>query len=174
MSSSIEDNTFDFKVKDRLMEECKDETFYGPMFLADPHRNQLIIDMIAYCSQGNPEDAVLNLKTTLRFKKELEAVQRNLSANTFYYRYRVRGALFIHEFWKKCFIQIKLAVQKQESPPREPWHIVIVREYGRFLISGNFTHLDAFEAEVRLAFDSLKTACNHFNDAYKAMVASDG
>ena len=173
MSNSIEDNTFDFKVKDRLMEECKKKTVYRPMFI-DPHRNQLVIDMIAYCSQGNPEDAVLNLKTTIRFEKEFETVRRNLSANTFLYGDRIRGAWFIHEFWKKCFIQIKLAVQKQESPPREPWHIVIMREYGRFLVSGNYTNLDAFETEVELAFASIKTASNHFSDTYKAMMESDG
>ena len=165
---SIEDNTFDFKVQDRLKKECKDRP---PLFPYDPLKNHLLLDMIAYCSQGNQEEAVLNLKTTLKFERDYEIACTNLGAFSMaFLGYYERGSQIIFEFWRKCFIQIKVAVQKEEPLPRESWHVVMLREYGRFLDSHNFANLDAFYTEARVAKESLKNASDDLNNTYKALM----
>ena len=83
------------------------------------------------------------------------------------------GKVFMYEFWRKCFIQTKVAVQKGEPLPRESWHVVIFREYGRFLNSANFANHDAFESEAKIAVESLVNASENFNNTYKAMMQSD-
>ena len=168
---SIEDNTFDFKVQDRLKKECKDRP---PLFPYDPLKNHLLLDMIAYCSQGNQEEAVLNLKTTLKFERDYEIACTNLGAFSMaFLGYYERGSRIIFEFWRKCFIQTKVAVQKKESLPRETWHFVIFREYARFLNSDNFANHDAFESEARVAVASLVNASDTFDNTYKAMMMTD-
>ena len=162
---SIEDNTFDFKVQDRLKKEFKDLDLRH--LFSDPLKNQLLLDMIAYCSQGNQEEAVLNLKTTLKFEGDYEAARMNLGAFLGYFE---RGSRFIFEFWRKCFIQTKVAVQKEEPLPRESWHVVMLRDYGRFLDSHNFTNLNAFDTEARIAKESLKNASDNLNNTYKALM----
>ena len=77
------------------------------------------------------------------------------------------------EFWRKCFIQTKVAVQKGESLPSESWHLVIFRDYGRFLDSANFSIYDAFVTETRVAIESLKNASDNLNNTYKALMKGD-
>ena len=170
---SIEDNTFDFKVQDRLKKEGKDLI---PLF-SDALKNQLLHDMIAYCSQGNQEDAVLNLKTTHRFVKDYNATIRDLASMVVgfmgFIEDSMYGKWFVFEFWKKCFIQTKVAVQKEEPLPRESWHVVMLREYGRFSNSQNFTNLNAFKAEARVAQESLKNTSDNLNNTYKALTKRD-
>ena len=168
MSMSIEDNTFDHKVRERLMKESKSIHLFF-----DPHKTQLLIDMITYCSQGNQEAAVLNFRTTLKFERDYEVARLQLPGvhNSYYY---LRGLCLMFEFWRKCFIQIKVAVQKQESLPRESWHEVILREYGRFLNSHNFANTDVFDTEVRVVRESLKNESEAFNNTYKALIKRDG
>ena len=60
----VEDNTFDFLVRDRLKKECEER----PLSLSgDPAKDQLMLDMITYCSRGYKEEAVLNLTATKEF-----------------------------------------------------------------------------------------------------------
>ena len=169
---SKEDNTFDFRVQDRLRKECEG---LRPMF-RDSLKNQLLLDMIAYCSQGSQEDAVLNLQTTRRFARDYDVTMTRLllPASTvgwdFFGDYFHYGQWFVFEFWKKCFIQTKVAVQKEEALPRESWHVVMLREYGRFTNSHNFTNLNAFDTEARIAKESLKNASDNLNNTYKALM----
>ena len=71
----VEDNIFDFKVKDRLVKECEDK---GYKLSKDSLRNPMILDMIVYCSLGREEEALLNLKTTHDFIRRYEWVQWRL------------------------------------------------------------------------------------------------
>ena len=170
MSMSIEDNTFDHKVRERLIKESKNIHLF-----VDPHKNQLLIDMITYCSQGNQEAAVLNFRTTLKFERKYEIARLQLQGlHQHPYGFYMRGMCLMFEFWRKCFIQIKVAVQKQEALPRESWHEVILREYGRFLNSHNFANTDVFDTEVRVVRESLKNESEAFNNTYKALIKRDG
>ena len=172
---SVEDNIFDFKVKDRLIKECKDKS-YGPLF-SDPLKNQILLDMIAYCSMGNLDEAILNLKITMDFEEDFEGVRQNLPPPPppgYFFGFYVTGSMFLYEFWRKCFIKIQVAVQKKESLPQESFHIVILREYGRFLNGHNFPNLHAFKNEVWVAVTSLKAASETFNNTYKTLMKSGG
>ena len=171
---SVEDNTYDFKVRDRLREEYETKR-YAPYLNSSsvPHRNgaELMLDMMTYCSQGNQEEAVLNLKATERFQNKYEAVRWSMPGPK--HGVYATGEVFIYEFWRKCFIQTKVAVQKGEPLPSESWHVVIFRDYGRFLNSANFSIHDAFKTETRVAIESLKNASDNFNNTYKALMKRD-
>ena len=69
---TIEDNTFDFKVRDRLLEECKNADYD---LHYNPNDNKVMMDMITYCSQGNEEEALLNLKTTKEFLRRIASIR---------------------------------------------------------------------------------------------------
>ena len=69
---TIEDNTFDFKVRDRLLEECRNADYD---LHYNPNDNKVMMDMITYCSQGNEEEAVLNLKTTKQFLRGFQRIR---------------------------------------------------------------------------------------------------
>ena len=56
----VEDNTFDFKVRDRLKKECEERNFH----MGEDTLSMMFLDMITYCSRGNEEAAVLNLIAT--------------------------------------------------------------------------------------------------------------
>ena len=171
---SVEDNIFDFKVKDRLIKECKDKNYLT--LFSDPTKNQILLDMITYCSLGNQDEAILNLKTTMEFEEDFEDARMSLPppppGPVFFFH--ARGSMFLYEFWKNCFIQIKVAVQKKEPLPRESFHTVMLREYGRFLNVHNFPSLDAFKQEAWLAVISLKNASEALNNMYKTLMKSDG
>ena len=158
----VEDNTFDFLVRDRLKKECEER----PM-LPLPHTEQhkLMLDMITYCSRGNKEAAVLNLIATKDFIHGFMVVGildgRNWWSDAWD---------FMFEFWKKCFIKIKVLVQKQESLPPPTYTEVISRDYGRFRRDHNFASVDAFIAEARVAIDALKNESENTNNIYKDLL----
>ena len=162
----VEDNIFDFKVKDRLIKECEDK---GYKLSKDSLRNPMILDMIVYCSLGREEEALLNLKTTHDFIRRYEWVQWRLVpvGQTFSWSdSSLTGELLMFEFWRKCFIKIKVSVKKRESLPSESFHEVILREYGRLNEPNNFATPDSLEAEGVAAIDSLKSASEAFNIEY--------
>ena len=72
INMTIEDNTFDFKVRDRLLEECKNADYD---LHYNPNDNKVMMDMITYCSQGNEEEAILNLKTTKEFLRRIASIR---------------------------------------------------------------------------------------------------
>ena len=167
---SVEDNTFDFKVRDHMLCECKIDLDLISMHF-NPLEKQILIDMIAYCSNGNQEEAVINLKTTSKFVEKYDDARShpmwNIHAVEFWHY--VRGSVFMFEFWRKCFIQTKVAVQKEEPLPRESWHVVMMREYGRFMNRDNFVNFYAFDSEAQVARQSLVEQSDHYNKIYKEL-----
>ena len=171
---SVEDNTYDFKVRDRLREEYETRMYLGighGIGAVGVDGDELILDLITYCSQGDQDEAVLNLKATQRFQSKYEAVRWRLPGPK--YDVYETDVVFMYEFWRKCFIRTKVAVQKGEELPSESWHIVIFRDYGRFLDSANFSIYDAFVTETRVAIESLKNASDNLNNMYKALMKGD-
>ena len=61
----VEDNSFDFKVRDRLVKECKEMNY---SLRSDPKQHSVMLDMIAYCARGGGEAAILSLKASKEFK----------------------------------------------------------------------------------------------------------
>ena len=164
----VEDNSFDFLVRDRLRKECNDRNF---SLTGDPHRDQIMLDMITYCARGNREEAVLNLNTTKEFINGFNLVCRRLPSQgiNWWWWQDPNGWQFMFEFWKKCFIQIKVAVQKEEPIPSESYHVVISREYGRFLQENNFDNIETMKTDANSAVISLKNASEYFNNIFKDM-----
>ena len=161
----VEDNTFDFLVRDRLKKECEER----PISLSgDPTKDHLMLDMITYCSRGNKEEAVSNLTATKEFMVGFQLVQRRLPGGWWWAD--PNGWEFMFEFWKKSFIKIKVLVQKQETLPAHAYTEVISRDYGRFLLEHNFANLDALKAEVKVAIDSLKNESENTNNIYKEIL----
>ena len=79
---TIEDNTFDFKVRDRLLEECRNENY---VLHYNPNDNKVMIDLITYCSQGNVEEAKLNLQATIEFLENFETVRNSFDGFRAYF-----------------------------------------------------------------------------------------
>ena len=71
----VEDNTFDFLVRDHLKKMCEERNL---TLSGDSKKDQLMLDMITYCSRGNKEEAVLNLNTTKEFITGYQIVCRRL------------------------------------------------------------------------------------------------
>ena len=161
----VEDNTFDFLVRDRLKKELEER----PLSLSgDPAKDQFMLDMITYCSRGNKEAAVLNLAATKDFLFGYQSVQRRLPGGWWWAD--PNGWEFMFEFWKKSFIKIKVLVQKLEPLPPCAYTEVISRDYGRFLQEHNFANVDAFKSEARVAIAALKNDSEHFNNIYKEIL----
>ena len=131
-----------------------------------------MLEMITYCSRGNKEEAVLNLKTTQDFMTCYQIVCRRLPGGWWWAD--PNGWEFMVEFWKKCFIQIKVAVQSEEPLPSESYHEVISRDYGRFLQENNFANVDVMKNEAMVAIISLKNASENFSNNYKQMFGEGG
>ena len=164
----VEDNTFDFLVRDHLKKICDEKNL---TLSGDPKKDQLMLDMITYCSRGNKEEAALNLNTTKEFMTGYHNVCRRLPGAWWWAA--PNGWDFMFEFWKKCFIQIKVAVQSEEPLPSESYHEVISRDYGRFLQDNNFANVDAMKTEAAVAIISLKNASENLNTKYKQMLGED-
>ena len=79
---TIEDNTFDFKVRDCLLEECRKENV---VLHYNHNDNKVMIDLITYCSQGNVEEAILNLKSTIEFLENFETVRNSFDGFRAYF-----------------------------------------------------------------------------------------
>ena len=163
----VEDNTFDFKVRDRLKKECEERNFH----MGEDTPSQVFLDMITYCSRGNEEAAVLNLIATEELMDGILRVSMRLVGGwlgmVIPITTVVTGWDLMFEFWKNCFIKIKVLVQKQETLPAHAYTEVISRDYGRFLLDHNFANLDALKDEVKVAIDSLKIESENTNNIYK-------
>ena len=158
----VEDDTFDFLVRDRLKKECEERPLL-PLPLTEQH--MLMLDMITYCSRGNKEAAVLNLIATKGFIHGFMVVGLRDGRNWWSDAWD-----FMFEFWKKCFIKIKVLVQKQESLPPPTYTEVISRDYGRFKRDHNFASVDAFIAEAQVAIDALKNESENTNNIFKEIM----
>ena len=77
-------------------------------------------------------------------------------------------------FWKKCFIEIKVAVQKKEAPLRVSHHEIIMRDYGHLLNRQNFPNYDTFKAQATTAENHLKSVTENLNKIFKGLLQSEG
>ena len=163
----VEDNSFDFKVRDRLVNECKEMNF---SLRSDPKQHSVMLDMIAYCARGDEGEAVLSLKATKEFKDGWMRTWRRLEGwNAWVDVDPVDEFLF--EFWKKSFIELKVAVQKNENRPRELYHEVIMRDHGRFLNELNFNGMEAFIIETdTVAKNPFRATSENLNNIFKDLM----
>ena len=171
---TVEDNSYDFQVRDRLLKECKKMNYklhYNP----DDHA--LMLDMITYCSQGNQEEAVLNLKTTKEFQDRFISVSTRLLSfpTSFPNGYNFSSVYqFLFKFWKKSFIEIKVAVEKKEAPLRISYHQLLMRDYDHFLNEQNFLNFEAFRLQLTAASNNLLAAAENLNNIFKDLRQSEG
>ena len=127
-----------------------------------------MIDMITYCSQGNEEEAVLNLKASKEFMDRLRNTGRTFDL---WSCKLAEDITFL--FWKKSFIELKVAVHKNEIISHESYHEALMRGLGRFLSEENFNNLDAFKSEVRTVENTLVAATNNFNNIFKNLMEKE-
>ena len=166
---TAEDNTFDFHVRDRLLEECKKMDY---KIHHEPEENKLMMDMITYCSQGNRDEAILNLKATKEFQDRCRLVCSRLNFPPalplgFFVEHTVN--YFLYNFWKKSFIEIKVAVEKQEAPRRVSYHEIIMRDYQHFFNEQNFPNFAAFQNQLNHVSQNILSAAENLNNTLKAL-----
>ena len=163
----VEDNSFDFIVRDHLRKKFDERPMPTNWQRSDDH---LMLDMITYCSRGNKEEAVNNLTATMEIMAGLQRVCKRLAGHPPWMTWAdLRAWDFMFEFWKKCFIQNKVLVQKQEPLPPSAYTEVISRDYGRFLQGNNFANVEAFITEAKVVIASLRNDSENFNNIYKEL-----
>ena len=169
----VEDNCYDFKVSDRLQRECRERNWE---LQNDPEDHKAMVDMITYCSRGNEEEAVLNLKTSKEFMDNFQRTFRIMGMTFWDYSLgvnRVMAESVLFQFWKKSFIELKVAVHKNEIISHESYHEALMRGLGRFLNEENFNNLDAFKSEVRTVENTLVATTNNFNNIFKNLMKKE-
>ena len=164
----VEDNSFDFKVRDRLVKECKEMNY---SLRSDPKQHSVMLDMIAYCARGDEGAAILSLKATKEFKDGWMRTWQRLNGWTL--ALDVANEHFLFQFWKKSFIQLKVSVQKNESLPRESHHEVIMRDHGRFLNELNFNDLDEFITEHATVLDTFRATAANLNIIFQDLMKDE-
>ena len=88
--------------------------------------------------------------------------------------FRKWADLFMFTFWKKWFIEIKVAVQKKEAPLRVSLHEIIMRDYGHLLNVQNFPNYDTFVVQASTSRSHLESATENLNNIYKGLLQSEG
>ena len=81
---------------------------------------------------------------------------------------------FMFLFWKKCFIEIKVAVQKKEAPLIVSHHEIIMRDYGHFLHRQNFPNYDTFKTQASTASNHLQSATENLKNIFTGLLQSEG
>ena len=164
----VEDNSFDFKVRDRLVNECKEMNF---SLRSDPKQHSVMLDMIAYCARGDEGAAILSLKASKEFNDGWMRTWHRLTLLNVANVGPVEHFLF--QFWKKSFIQLKVSVQKNENFPRESHHEVIMRDHGRFLNELNFNDLDEFITEHATVLDTFRATAANLNIIFQDLMKDE-
>ena len=174
----VADNCFDFNVRDRLQKECSERNWTLRSDSAE--HNNVMIDMITYCSRGNKEEAVLNLRTSMEFKDGLIStgltlgLDMNIDMESIETdSLEVVGEAFLFFFWRRSFIELKVSVHKNENIPRKSYHESIMRDFGRFLNAQNFNDSDVFQEEVDVAIHYLHVTAGNFNNLFKELMKED-
>ena len=155
----VKDNNYSLNVRDRLERECRERKW---KLRSDPEHHIELIDTITYCSRGNEEEALLNLRKSMEFKNGLNNACRTLGLDWMgsVSRFEVVGDVFLFSFWRKSWFELRVALLKNENFPRESYHETIMREFGRFLNVKNFKDSEVYQEEV-------STAINNFHAAYE-------
>ena len=172
----VEDNSYDFKVRDRLQKECRERNW---KLVRNTEDNRAMIDMITYCSQGNEEEAVQNLKTSMEVRDGLNSTCRTLGLDLWWHAVEVIFSVevvmeaFLFLFWKKSFIELKVSVHKNENNPRGSYHEVIMRDFGRFLNDQNFIDSNVFQAQVKIEMINFEDIAENSNNIFKELMRED-
>ena len=163
----VEDNSFDFKVRDRLQKECRERNWKLRRYEYDSKNNRVMIDMITYCSQGDEEEAVRNLISTKMFMDRFKSSCQTLGmpVNTLSWA-ELNAEEFMFLFWKKSFIELKVAIHKSEKLPRV-FSQAIIRDLGRFLDEQNFNNSQALKNEARIAMEAIRADTVTLNNIFK-------
>jgi hypothetical protein len=150
------DYEFSFQVRDSLKEhftiEDLDKLNLKGDFPSVVHSKDQIIDIITFCSLGDFDEAKLNVEETLSF---LAVARRAFIVQR-----------LIYQYWKRCFIKTKLAVDKKpgEIESCRGYHraIKVYREY-----LSNFTGFDwAWYQHFVLEIYNLKMESANINNEF--------
>ena len=110
MMAAPEDKEFSFLLRDRLTKYCDDNSID---LSHESPKHKMLLDMIVYCSMGDEEQGIENVKETYNF---LMATWRQAGILEEFWALQKADAL-MWEFWKSCFIRVKIALAsgKQEQ-----------------------------------------------------------
>ena len=147
----------EYDLRVHLERECRERNW---KLRSNPEDHKEMIDMINYCSRGNLEEALLNLRKSMEFKDGLNGACRRLGLDWMasVSLFEVVGDVFLYSFWSKSFMELRVAVHKNENLPLDSYHETIMREFGHLLNVQNFKDSDVFQEEVSNAVNNLHAA----------------
>ena len=102
----------DFKFRDRLVKEGRERESEVRSFTEDP---RVMIYTIPNCSQGNEEEAAIFLNASKEFMDRFRNIGRTFDMLST--GWTAEDIMFL--FWKKSFIELILAVHKNEILPHD-------------------------------------------------------
>ena len=109
-AQELKDKEFSFSLRDRLAKYCEDNDLM--LSLRCPKNEKMLLDMIVYCSLGDEEQGLENVRETRNF---LLAYMGHL---VIWGNWSWKWADdLMWEFWKSSFIRVKMALAsgKQEQ-----------------------------------------------------------
>ena len=95
-----------------MVKECRERKSKVRSFTEDP---RVMIDTIPNCSQGNEEGAVIFLNASKEFMDRFRNIGRTFDLLS--PGWTAEDIMFL--FWKKSFIELELAVHKNEILPHD-------------------------------------------------------
>ena len=141
--TELEDKEFSFCLRDKLAKYCDDNDIF--LSLQNPRNEKMLLDMIVFCSLGDEEQGLENVRETRNF----------LLAHT--------GHLFfwgdwtwkwadnlMWEFWKSSFIRVKMAL---DSGKKE--ELSACKDYSRYP-RGYAAHIQNFLGDQAQAVSYLE------------------
>ena len=172
---ALEDNSYDFLVSDCLLQKCKEMNY---KIHYDPEKHKVMMDMITYCSQGSRDEALRNLMTTKEFQNRFKSVCSRLNIPpgfpvppSYYSQHWVYSFLF--KFWRKCFLEVKIAVEKKEAPLRVSYNEIIMRDYEYLLNEQNFPTIEVFRHQLTIARINLLSDTDNLIDIFEDLRAPE-
>ena len=161
-----QDKDFSFLLRDRLTKYCDDNNILlvleGSSASNKVSKHKMLLDMIVYSSMGDEEKGLENVKETFNF---LVTFQGMFIWDTDTWPW-TRADTLMWEFWKSCFIRVKLALAsgKQEQ-------IAACKDYARYPRGYN-AHiqnlvrsqlLNYVEEQIRIWYNDSKEVNNSVN-----------
>ena len=139
----LKDKEFSFSLRDRLANYCEDNELM--LSLRCPNNEKMLLDMIVYCSMGDEEQGLENVRETNNF---LQAFMGHLF---FWGRWTWKWAdNLMWEFWKSSFIRVKMAL---DSGKKE--ELSACKDYSRYP-RGYAAHMQNFVGTRPQAFSYLE------------------
>ena len=108
--SELKDKEFSFSLRDRLAKYCDDNDLM--LSLRYPKNEKMLLDMIVYCSMGDEEQGLENVRETSNFLVAFKVHPFFWGGWTWKW-----ADDLMWEFWKSSFIRVKVALAsgKQEE-----------------------------------------------------------